>query len=133
MLDIDHFKSVNDTHGHAIGDRVIKEVANVLLDTARNIDLVCRYGGEEFCVVVPGLEPAALRQLGERIRARIEAECGPAVREVPDMKVTTSVGFEPAGAALASVQAMIDHADQALYAAKRGGRNRVVLFEASPT
>ncbi len=128
VLDIDHFKSVNDTHGHGIGDRVIQEVARKLQDSARATDLVCRYGGEEFCVIVPGLPLAEVQAFAERLRARIEAECGPGVREVLGLRVTASIGCDAASQAAPSAQAMIDRADQALYAAKRGGRNRVALF-----
>jgi diguanylate cyclase (GGDEF)-like protein len=125
VLDIDHFKKVNDSHGHGVGDRVIQEVAKKLLESARSTDLVCRYGGEEFVVIVPGLQPAEMLAFGERVRARIEAECGRGVREVPGMVVTASLGCDAAGETAASVQAMIERADQALYAAKQGGRNRV--------
>jgi diguanylate cyclase len=105
-------------------------VARCVQDSVRTTDLVCRYGGEEFCVIVPGLHGEGLLALAERIRSRIQTECGPGVREVPDLKITTSVGAEPQGRLATSVQEMIDHADQALYSAKRGGRNRVVAFEA---
>jgi diguanylate cyclase (GGDEF)-like protein len=127
VLDIDHFKRVNDTHGHGIGDRVIQEVARKLLDSARATDLVCRYGGEEFVVVAPGLAPAEMQSFAERVRARIEADCGRAVREVPGLVVTASLGCDPHGERTAGPQAMIEGADQALYRAKRGGRNRVAL------
>jgi diguanylate cyclase (GGDEF)-like protein len=130
VLDIDHFKSVNDTHGHGIGDRVIQEVARRLHDSARTLDLVCRYGGEEFCVIVPGVQPAELAAIAERMRACIEADSGAGVREVGGLRVTVSIGCDSAGQLAPSVEAMIDRADQALYAAKRGGRNRVAVFTA---
>jgi diguanylate cyclase (GGDEF)-like protein len=130
VLDIDHFKAVNDTHGHGIGDRVIQEVAKKLQDAARSVDLVCRYGGEEFCVVAPGMSSTQMQAFGERLRARIESACGPGVREVPGLRVTVSIGCDAAGQTAPNAQAMIERADQALYAAKRGGRNRVVLVTA---
>ena len=130
MLDIDHFKSINDRFGHGIGDRAIQEVARCVQDSVRTTDLVCRYGGEEFCVIVPGLHREGLLALAERIRSRIQADCGPGVREVHDLEITASVGCEPQGRLAETVQQMIDHADQALYSAKRGGRNRVRAFEA---
>jgi diguanylate cyclase (GGDEF)-like protein len=129
VLDIDHFKSVNDTHGHPVGDRVIQEVAKKLQLTARATDLVCRYGGEEFVVVVPGLGAAEAMEFGERVRERIEREAGLGVREVPGLRVTVSVGVHALGAEGAgSGHDLVDRADQALYAAKRGGRNRVCLY-----
>jgi diguanylate cyclase (GGDEF)-like protein len=130
MIDIDFFKKVNDTHGHSIGDRVIQEVAKKLTDCARASDLVCRYGGEEFVLVVPGLGATALTNFAERVRARIEAECGAGVREIVGMQVTVSVGVSMMQAELGSEQELIDRADQALYVAKRGGRNQVRIWAA---
>lgn len=129
MVDIDHFKSVNDTHGHAVGDRVIQEVAKKLLESSRSTDLVCRYGGEEFCIAVPGLPLQDTLEFAERVRLRIERECGLGVREVPGLRITSSVGVDALGAAVTTPAALIERADQALYRAKRGGRNRVVSFE----
>ena len=132
MVDIDHFKSVNDTHGHAVGDVVIQSLAKKLLESARTGDLVCRYGGEEFCVVLPGMGRADASAFAERLRARIERECGPGVREVPNMRVTASLGLCALSPDLISAAALVDRADQALYDAKRAGRNRVGLFGTDP-
>ena len=128
LLDIDHFKAVNDSHGHAIGDRVIQEVARKMQQSARGNDLVCRYGGEEFCMVVAGIDRRGLAAFAERLRRRVEAEAGPSVREVEGLRVTVSIGIEVFAGGTGSVESLIDHADQALYRAKRGGRNRVVSF-----
>ena len=128
MLDIDHFKAVNDTHGHAIGDRAIQEVAKKLHDSARSCDLVGRYGGEEFVIIAPGLDRYGSRIWAERLRRAIEQECGPGVREVPGLRITASVGVDMWSAALSNGHELIDRADQALYRAKRAGRNRVKLF-----
>ncbi|MCC7101176.1 MAG: diguanylate cyclase [Rubrivivax sp.] len=133
MVDIDHFKRVNDQHGHGVGDRVIQEVAKKLHECARSTDLVCRFGGEEFCVVVPGVGIAEMLAFGERVRERIEREGGPAVREVQGLRVTASVGADAGTLAGQGIGPMIERADQALYAAKRGGRNQVRAFtEAEP-
>ncbi len=128
MIDIDHFKSVNDTHGHTIGDRVIQEVARKLLDCARATDLVARYGGEEFCLVLRDQPLAAAMEVAERVRARIERECGLAVREVSGLVVTASLGVEVLSATTVLPLTLIDHADKALYRAKRAGRNRVCAY-----
>lgn len=127
ILDIDHFKKVNDTHGHGIGDRVIEETARKLNESARAGDLVCRWGGEEFVVALPGLDGQAALRVAERVRARVEAECGLAVREVPGLRVTVSLGVAALDPYIDHAAQMVDAADQALYQAKRGGRNRAVL------
>jgi diguanylate cyclase (GGDEF)-like protein len=128
MIDIDHFKSVNDTHGHATGDRVIQEVAKQIAAAARAEDLVCRYGGEEFCLVAPNLGIEETRALAEQIRQRIERDASVALHDVPQLKVAVSIGVHTRGAGAASVADLIDRADQALYRSKRTGRNRVSMF-----
>jgi diguanylate cyclase (GGDEF)-like protein len=128
VLDIDFFKKVNDTYGHGIGDRVIQEVAKKLIDSSRSSDLVCRYGGEEFCVVMPGMDARQAVVVAERIRRRIERDCGPGIREVEGMKVTASIGVAILTDAINTPLELVDLADQALYRAKRDGRNRVELY-----
>jgi diguanylate cyclase (GGDEF)-like protein/PAS domain S-box-containing protein len=125
MADIDHFKAVNDTHGHVAGDRAIQHFAKLLLTSLRGADLLCRYGGEEFCVALPGASLKVALAVAERIRAKIEAECGPGVRCVPDLRVTSSVGVSSIDLGAANIPALVDQADQALYVAKKTGRNRV--------
>jgi diguanylate cyclase (GGDEF)-like protein len=122
MVDIDHFKRVNDTHGHAVGDQVIKAVATVLRQHVRHPDVVGRYGGEEFAVVHSEMhgDPMAL---GERLRAAVEAIAVPAPGE--PIRVTVSVGvaeLKPDD----DLDSLLGRADEALYRAKRAGRNRVV-------
>jgi diguanylate cyclase (GGDEF)-like protein len=128
MVDIDHFKTINDTHGHGIGDRVIQEVARKLQDSVRGTDLLCRWGGEEFCVVVGGLGSGESADFAERVRMRIERECGAAVREVSGLRVTVSVGLDMLSPAAEVASILIEHADQALYRAKRAGRNRIARW-----
>lgn len=125
MLDIDHFKPVNDTHGHAVGDAVIRLVADVLRASTRETDLVGRYGGEEFIVLAPETSSADARLVGERIRAAVERET--ANREsVP--ACTISVGAATSEAVHAAhFEDLVHLADAALYDAKKAGRNRVVV------
>lgn len=132
MMDIDYFKVVNDSYGHGIGDRVIQEVAARLMASARPLDLVCRYGGEEFCVVLPGLDEAAVRQFADRLRVRIARECAAAIPEAAGLRVTVSVGYALGDARFRSLADLIDHADRGLYHAKRTGRNRVAAGDDAP-
>lgn len=125
MLDIDHFKRVNDTYGHLAGDRVLKEIAGVLGKGVRRADLIGRYGGEEFCILLPGIERDALLAKLEALRASVAAT--PIAHGAEHLTVTISLGAsqEPAE----TLQALIDRADAALYQAKEGGRNRVVMAD----
>jgi diguanylate cyclase (GGDEF)-like protein len=127
MIDIDHFKVFNDRHGHPVGDAVIRSVAGALQRALRSGDLICRYGGEEFCALLAHVDEEGARQLAERIRTRIEQEAGPGVREVGGLQVTVSVGVAARMADTPSLEGLIVQADRALYAAKHAGRNRVAL------
>jgi len=122
MLDIDHFKQVNDRYGHAAGDDVIRTVAERLSGVVRTMDLLGRYGGEEFALVLPETHEGAA-VLGERLREAVEAE--PIATCEGDISVTISVGVAIMGDADADLAAILNRADGALYEAKRAGRNRV--------
>jgi diguanylate cyclase (GGDEF)-like protein len=128
MLDIDHFKRVNDHYGHLAGDRVLKEVANVLAQSLRRADLIGRYGGEEFCILLPEIERGALLAKLESLRTAVANTC--IIHDGEGLSVTISLGttLESAG----TLQALIDRADGALYQAKEGGRNRVVMAADAP-
>ncbi len=140
MMDIDFFKRVNDGYGHGVGDRVIQEVAARLMASARPVDLVCRYGGEEFCLVLPDLDRDAAVQFADRIRARIARECAAAIPEAEGLKVTVSIGYavidpqreQRQGPRPKTLVDMIEHADRGLYHAKRTGRNRVAAGDDAP-
>jgi two-component system, cell cycle response regulator len=125
VLDIDYFKAVNDTHGHDAGDEVLREFALRLRKSIRGIDLACRYGGEEFVVVMPETDLAVATMVAERLRRRIASEPFPIQQGARAIEVTISIGI--AGLTGADTAAsVIKRADQALYRAKRDGRNRVV-------
>jgi len=123
MLDIDHFKKVNDAHGHAAGDEVIRTLARTCLDNTRKSDVLGRLGGEEFAVLLPetGIENA--RVTAEKLRAALEQVVVTSAGK--DIRFTASLGLSPASAGDTELFQVINRADKALYAAKNGGRNRV--------
>lgn len=123
MLDIDHFKQQNDTHGHLVGDVVLKETAQILKANLREVDLLSRYGGEEFSIVLPDTDEEGALQVAERIRLAVEEYDFKAYEEL--LKITISIGVAVFPEDAANVQGLIDRADSALYQAKQKGRNRV--------
>lgn len=127
MLDLDHFKNINDAHGHPAGDLVLQETARRLSSSLRAYDCVGRYGGEEFLIVVPATNERELCELAERIRAAVEAT--PARTDVSGVRITASIGAAMAESGDRSKANVIAAADEALYRAKRLGRNRVVYGE----
>ncbi|MBS0508128.1 MAG: diguanylate cyclase [Proteobacteria bacterium] len=132
MCDIDHFKRVNDTYGHAGGDVVLQAAAKALGSGLRTGDLLARFGGEEFCILLAGTSLAQAREIAERLRADIEAHLGQALREHQGVRVTMSFGIEQLGVRKSDIDAVIDLADQALYYSKQNGRNRVTAYEDLP-
>jgi diguanylate cyclase (GGDEF)-like protein/PAS domain S-box-containing protein len=128
MADIDHFKSFNDRFGHAVGDQVLRTVSKILIDGAGESALVCRTGGEEFCLVFDNTDLAYVRAMGEKLRAKIEREAGLSLNIIKDLKITSSFGVAYHRGADFSPEQFIDFADQALYAAKQNGRNRVAAW-----
>jgi len=126
-LDIDHFKSVNDTHGHASGDLVLKVVANALLDCVRPMDMVARVGGEEFAIVMPNCPATFGEAVAERLRRRVEA-MPVSIGVSQQIHVSVSIGgaFAPQWVRT-SPTLWIERADIQLYRAKAEGRNRVCL------
>ena len=126
LLDIDYFKAINDTHGHDAGDDVLREFALRIRKSIRNIDLACRYGGEEFVIVMPETDTGVAAMVGERLRRSIAGEPFPVQQGMKLLNVTLSIGIAALNGAGDSAPALLKRADQALYRAKRDGRNRVV-------
>lgn len=128
VLDVDHFKSVNDSYGHLVGDEVLAGVARVLRNTARQADIIGRFGGEEFIVFLPGANLEATAGFGERVRRAIAAE---RFRIDDDLavSVTVSAGVASVPDCAGNLQDAIRLADDRLLQAKRAGRNRVVAFD----
>jgi diguanylate cyclase (GGDEF)-like protein len=122
MLDVDHFKNLNDTFGHQAGDELLKLMGKILASTARNTDLVARYGGEEFAVILVNTDQSAAAIAAERLRSRIEAEAW------PHRAVTASIGIGTFDAGTADAAALLNRADKALYFSKKNGRNRATSY-----
>lgn len=123
MIDLDHFKRINDNHGHPVGDDILRQFANLTRAGLREGDLLCRYGGEEFLVLLPGIGPNKLTRVMERLRERIASQLGadnPALGQL-----TISIGTCHRRGEAVQLPAMIADADAALYRAKGAGRNRV--------
>ena len=129
MVDIDHFKRVNDQFGHAVGDQAIQAVAGCLSAGLRLTDTVGRYGGEEFCLMFPRTTLAEAPDLAERLRTQIEAEAGERVRAASRLVITVSCGISSTALGARTPLELIDQADKALYAAKEGGRNCVMVLD----
>ena len=125
ILDIDHFKKINDTYGHPVGDKVIRNLAMVMLKSVRSIDVVARFGGEEFAVLLPSTDIDMAHVIGERIRRNVEAE----LINIGEYQLSYRVSVGVAGVELgiSGIEAMIEAADDAMYEAKHQGRNRVYV------
>ncbi|WP_407314945.1 diguanylate cyclase [Pseudomonas sp. nanlin1] len=126
MLDIDHFKRINDEHGHLVGDRVIRAVADTLREHVREADIPGRYGGEEYAVLLPDTDSEGARVLAERLREAIEGL--QLAHQGQGIAVTVSIGVADLGSSAADCSELIEWADRALYASKRAGRNRVSVY-----
>jgi two-component system cell cycle response regulator len=126
MMDLDHFKRVNDTYGHHIGDRILEGVGHTILDFIRKTDTACRYGGEEFVLLMPGTDLDNAFAVAERIRRAMSEEYFQVEGE-RSISVTLSMGIsglKPGD----GVDSLMERADRGLYEAKRKGRNRTVVM-----
>ncbi|MBI5825374.1 MAG: diguanylate cyclase [Chloroflexi bacterium] len=128
LMDIDHFKSVNDQYGHKVGDDTLRQVAQALTADLRKYDRAGRWGGEEFILVLPDAQPQQLISVAERLRVRI-AETKISLENGESFSVNISLGVAWATEQFPTLPKLIDAADQALYHAKQGGRNQVCIFE----
>ncbi|MDD4913173.1 MAG: diguanylate cyclase [Sideroxydans sp.] len=126
MVDVDHFKSINDQYGHQVGDEALKLVADTLRRAARTQDVVCRYGGEEFLVICPDTDAQAAVQCAERLRTHVAAQ-GLRLQNGGEHKMTVSVGVAEKSQSSDTLEALLIRADNNLYAAKDAGRNRTVV------
>jgi diguanylate cyclase (GGDEF)-like protein len=123
MADLDHFKAVNDTHGHPMGDTVLKQTAEVLAGAFRRSDVVARWGGEEFAILLPHTLPADAAVLAEKLRTRMEVT--PFGDDKVSLSLTLSAGLASFGGEVSDGEGLVRAADEALYRAKHNGRNRV--------
>ncbi len=128
MIDIDHFKKLNDNAGHRAGDEVLRHVSHLMRKLVRRVDTVARYGGEEFVVLLPQVTKAEAAEVADKLRLAVEAcdlEC---TRVQPDGRLTVSIGVANLPIDAVNEEQLVDCADSALYASKRGGRNRVTPY-----
>ncbi|MBT5263613.1 MAG: PleD family two-component system response regulator [Rhodospirillaceae bacterium] len=129
MLDVDHFKNVNDSHGHPVGDKVLRDLAGLMLLSVRNVDTVARIGGEEFVIVIPDTSPEIAHRVAERVRKRI-ADHEVLVDGLTDpLRVTISIGGAISTGDLEEIESLLSRADSALYKAKGAGRDQVIFSE----
>jgi diguanylate cyclase (GGDEF)-like protein len=126
MLDVDHFKMINDQYGHLTGDEVLKQVAMIIKESIREIDIAGRYGGEEFCVVLPDTDSAAAVMVAERIRKAVEKKVIKAYDATLRITISIGVAAFPSDGKIA--EELMDKADWSLYRAKSQGRNKVAAF-----
>lgn len=126
LMDLDHFKLINDTYGHLFGDTVLQNFADLIKDNARDIDLIGRYGGEEFCIIMPNATEAEALLLAERIRYKFESS--PMTFNGKAIHCTVSIGLCDSGSIKAHFSTMFSAADESLYAAKNSGRNKIVAY-----
>ena len=128
LIDIDHFKNVNDTYGHRAGDTILRELSQRLMTRARSTDYVCRYGGEEIAVILIETNITEAQVLAEELRIIIEKEPFQ-IENGQDVSITVSIGVSAYNEEAKNASTIVSNADSALYRAKESGRNQVCVFE----
>jgi len=128
MADLDHFKKVNDTHGHLAGDFVLRALVRFLDNSLREVDVVARYGGEEFCIIMPDTIKQTAAEILERIRKQLSETTFLYEKENLSLRITCSFGLSDFPVDSATPEGLIKKSDAAMYAAKNAGRNRVVMY-----
>lgn len=128
LIDVDHFKVVNDTYGHQIGDEVLKNLSKVILEMVRDSDIVARYGGEEIAIITPNTEKAEAILLAERLRNIVQKSTLASIDATQEVvQITISIGVSTLNLVVMDKDALVEEADKALYEAKKLGRNRVQI------
>lgn len=132
MLDLDYFKKFNDQFGHKAGDLALSTVSQILMDSTRNIDVVCRYGGEEFTIILPETDSESAKPVAERIRAAVENYYFAVAEGQPPVHITVSIGIATYPRDASNLDELIEYADRALYYSKEHGKNTVTLWSKMP-
>jgi diguanylate cyclase (GGDEF)-like protein len=128
LLDVDYFKKINDTYGHTVGDEVLTNLSKLVLEVVRDSDIVARYGGEEIAIITPNTSKAEAELLAERLRGKVEKTTVAMVGATQEIvQVTISLGICSLSPVITDKEALLEESDQALYLAKKYGRNRVVV------
>ncbi|WP_146053780.1 GGDEF domain-containing protein, partial [Pseudomonas avellanae] len=126
LIDIDHFKSINDTYGHIMGDTVLKNISEALSENLRDTDLAGRYGGDEFCIILPATGTRQASEILERLRSVVKENIDTLL---PDLNSSLSIGIAAYQTHITDAAMWLNEADKALYMAKANGRNRVVSIQ----
>ena len=132
LIDIDHFKRINDTYGHQVGDLVLSDLGKLILQAIRESDIAARYGGEEMMIIAPNTTPSSAKVLAERLRQRVETYTLTLTKgsnPPQEVRITVSIGVAGLSQETLDSQKLIHNADEALYHAKQAGRNRSVIHE----
>jgi len=132
IVDIDDFKKLNDVYGHQHGDVILREVARLFKESSRDIDYVCRYGGEEFTIILPYTSKQQSYEIAERLRSKIEQHRFPGTGADSTMNITVSIGLATVPDDASSKQELFTLADKAMYIAKFSGKNKTCLTEENP-